>query len=148
MEAYSKQVVVLWQEKAWVDSQVLFEITHALGEDQATAHGLEEEMLGDNLHCQTTSEYCTEMRNFCNGLIRNYLPNTSDKGMAPVNNGLGFMVKHNIGVVQEKCLENEDDMVKWEDNKTMASKKRVLIVKWVAQAINTCWSNEELLYNY
>ena len=29
-----------------------------------------------------------------------------------------------------------------------ASEKRVLIVKWVAQAVDTCWSNQELLYTY
>ena len=150
VEAYDKRVVVLWQPKAWVDSRVLSEITQALGEDQAKSYGLEEEMLwlGDNLHCQTTSEYRTEMRNFCNGLVKNYPPNTSDKGMAPVDNGLGFMVKHEIGVEQEKWLENEDNMIKWENNKMTASEKRVLLVKWIAMACDTCLSKEEMLYKY
>ena len=30
----------------------------------------------------------------------------------------------------------------------MASEKRVLIVKWVAHAMNTRWSNQEWLYKY
>ena len=112
VEAYDKWVVVLWQENAWVDSQVLSKITQTLSKDHAERYGLEEEMLwlGDNLHCHSTLEYCTEMRNCCNGLVKNYLPNIPDKGMAPVNNGLGFMVKHNIGMKQEKWLENEDNI--------------------------------------
>ena len=53
VEAYNRWVMVLCQEKAWVYSRVLCQITQALGKDQAKSYGLEEEMLwlGDNLHC-------------------------------------------------------------------------------------------------
>lgn len=57
--AYDPRVVVLWQQKAWVDRRVLGEITDALIEDEIKHYGndegkLDEEgiWLGDNLDCQ------------------------------------------------------------------------------------------------
>jgi hypothetical protein len=121
--AYHPRIAVIWQDKAWVDRRVALETVELLYEDEKKAYGFEDELLwlGDNLEAQTTPAFKASTREKCNGTVWHYPAGCSDKGVAPVDNGLGAMVKHKIGVLQEIWLEDDNNMELWEGNKLSAS---------------------------
>jgi hypothetical protein len=141
--AYHPRIAVIWQDKAWVDRRVALETVELLYEDEKKAYGFEDELLwlGDNLEAQTTPAFKASTREKCNGTVWHYPAGCSDKGVAPVDNGLGAMVKHKIGVLQEIWLEDDDNMELWESNQLSASNRRVLISNWVGDALEDIYTN-------
>ena len=144
--AYDPRVKVFFQPKAWVDKAILTEITEFFIEfEKSTSYGIEKEALwlGDNLHCQTRPEFRAQMREGMNATVKHYPPKTSDKGCAPVDNGLGAMWKAKIGEIQEVWLENDDNALKWDNDTMTASEKRVVLTAWAGEAWEWCCSGEE-----
>merc|ERR1711865_1263624 len=114
----------------------------SLAEDEEKAYGLDNERIwfGDRLDAQSTPEFRTRMWEKAKTRVFLYPGATSDKGLAPVDNGLGAYVKYKISQLQEDWLENDSNMDKWEANLLTASERRVLIVKWAAIAVEAAYS--------
>lgn len=143
--AYDPRVKVFFQPKAWVDRAVLSEITKAFIEHEIqTSYGIDKEALwvGDNLECQTRPEFRSQMKEGMNATVKHYPPKTSDKGCAPVDNGLGGMWKAKIGEIQEAWLENDENALKWDNDTMTASEKRVALTAWAGEAWEWCCSGE------
>lgn len=143
--AYHPRIAVLWQDKAWVDRRVANETVDLLEEDELKAYGVEDELLwlGDNLDAQTTQLFKTKNRKQVNGTVMHYPAGCSDKGVAPVDNGLGFLIKKYVGDFQEDWLENDENMELWEGNKLTASQRRVLITHWVGGALKKIYTEKQ-----
>ena len=103
--------------------------------------------LGDNLDAQCTKEYRAKM-NEGNIHVMHYPPKTSDKGLAPVDNGAGRAIQKSIGDLQEEWLESDDNMEMWEGNKMTASQRRVLVSKWVGDATEALFRKRDTLKSY
>ena len=150
-DAYHPKIAVLFQPKAWVDGDILEQITDILAEDEKRSYPESNDellWLGDNLQCQTTGRYKKQMKEKLNGIVKNYPPNCSDKGVAPVDNGLGDLWKSRIGVNQDAWLDDDDNIAKWESNDMTASERRVLLTHWAGEALEWCYQQESLMARY
>ena len=107
--AYHPRTRIVFQPKAWVDRPTLAEITKGFLKDEEDAYGTKEPglWLGDNLDCQTRPEFRAQMAEG-NFLVKNYPPGTSDKGPAPVDNGMGKAWKDDLEEEEEE--ENEAEI--------------------------------------
>ena len=148
-EAYHPRVRVYWQPKAWVDRPTLAAITTGFLEDEKKAYGDKEPglWLGDNLDCQTRPEFRAQMAEG-NFLVKCYPPGTSDKGPAPVDNGMGAQWKAKIGELQERDLEDDVFAEKWDNNTMTASEKRVKLSHWAGEAWDWCLAQEKSVRRY
>lgn len=147
--AWDPRVVVLFQPKAWVDRNVAVQIAKALCEDEKkiSDDDCEKVWLGDNLDAQCTLQYRQAMMEG-NMTVLHYPPKTSDKGLAPVDNGAGRAVTQKIGELQEEWLENDENMEAWESNTLTASQRRVLVTKWVGDATCALFEQRDTLKKY
>lgn len=60
-------------------------------------------------------------------------PNKTDQ-VQPVDDGLGREIKWNMGKEEDEWLEDDDNLIKWEDNKLTASDRRILLAQWYCTA--------------
>ena len=98
-----------------MDSKIAVDIAKTLVKDEEKAYGLTDDRLWlrDNLFAQTTDQFrAAHMEGNIDTV--HYPPKTSDKGLAPVDNGPGARVKGKIGELQENHLESDDNMEAWE----------------------------------
>ena len=144
--AYHPRTRIVFQPKAWVDRPTLAEITKGFLKDEEDAYGIKEPglWLGDNLDCQTRPEFRAQMAEG-NFLVKNYPPGTSDKGPAPVDNGMGKAWKAKSGELQERDLEDEVFADSWDNNTMTASDKRIKISHWAGEAWDLCLGQENLV---
>lgn len=148
--AYHPLVRVYYQPKAWVDRRILSEITRDLLEFEKEAYPDDDDegvWLGDNLDCQTRPEYRAQFA-AAGYVVKNYPPGTSDKGPAPVDNGLGAEWKARIGVLQEMDLEDDDFALRWDNNSMSASEKRIKLTHWSGEAWKWCMEQSDHVRRY
>lgn len=83
-----------------------------------------------------------------NFLVENYPAGTSDKGPAPVDNGMGAQWKAKIGELQEHDLEDEEFADKWVTNTMTASEKHIKLTHWGGEVWDWCLEQEKSVHRY
>jgi hypothetical protein len=161
-DAYPEGLVVLWQDKAWVDRPRAREWAERAWKqmvDADVAAGVADEtdrylLFQDNLDAQcpdrnpdyfnyllddlrtdshmlppgkTDQVHC---RHPCRYSPRHRPPRLHPRQVQPVDRGMGRQIKIYMGEEEDKWLEDDGNLEKWEDNKLTASDRRILIATW------------------
>ena len=142
--AYPEGLVVLFQEKAWVDRPTavawakqswkkLIEADKAAGVADETSRYL---MFQDNLDAQRPDrnpEYTDYLKDDCQTDSHMLPPGKTDE-LQPVDDGMGRNTKVNMAQEEDAWLDDDDNMEKWESNKLSAGDRRVLMATWFFKA--------------
>lgn len=137
LDAYPKELTVLWQPKAWADRPVVIEWARQCYKQMIEADiaaGIADKssrylLLQDNLDSQCQPEYLRVLREECQTDDHKVVPNLTDQTQ-PVDDGLGRQVQIYMGREEDKWLEDDNNMSKWENNELTASDRRILLAHW------------------
>ena len=154
---------VLFQDNAWVDTDVAVKIADLYKEDLAFAPDDAPNgrlFFFDNLDAHESEQFQTAMKPL-RGRLMTFPPNMTDvlqpgtswqvrrmpttcecsllqllKALkqSSVDAGVGRYLKHRIATYLDDELENAQFMEKWTDGKFTTRERRVLITKWAGQA--------------
>lgn len=142
LNAYPDGLVVLWQDKAWIDRPLAVEWAEDVIEpfmaaerkagvaDAATRYLL----FQDNLDAQKQPEYLKKL-SAC-GVDDHKLPPNETDQVQPIDRGLGRQVKIYLGQYMDEWLEDDDNLTKWEDNGLTAKDRRILLATWYYKAVH------------
>ena len=97
----------------------------------------------DNLSCQTSEEFIVSCRRKANTVVYP-LPPSSTNTVQPVDAGEGRQMKKLIGEQLDKYLEDDANTKTWCGESFSASKRRIMITKWVGAA----WEEMRKYKNY
>ena len=142
INAYPPGLVVLWQDKAWVDRPTAVRWAmqvwkpFILSEIAAGVAGAEDRYLlfQDNLDSQLQPTYLDYLRNDCATDNHQVPPNKTDQ-VQPVDRGLGRHIKIYVGQAMDAWLEDDVNLEKWENNELTASARRILLANWYYDAV-------------
>ena len=143
-DAYPEGLVVLWQDKAWVDRPIAREWAELSWKkmiDADIAAGVADEStrylkFQDNLDAQCPHRnpaYTDYLRDECQTDVHMLPPGKTDQ-VQPVDRGMGRQIKCYMGQEEDAWLEDDNNLEKWEDNKLTASDRRILIATWFFEA--------------
>jgi hypothetical protein len=143
-DAYPDGLVVLWQDKAWVDRPTACkwaEEGYKKMIDADVAAGVADDstrylLFQDNLdaQCKDRNPAYTEYLDCeCKTDDHKVPPGKTDQ-VQPVDRGKGRQIKIYMGQEEDKWLEDDDNLTKWEDNRLTASDRRILIGTWFFRA--------------
>ena len=149
LDAYPKELVVLWQPKAWVDRPTaiawvekgfkpMIDADKAAGVADDTSRYL---LIQDNLDAQDAQRnppYIAALAK-CSTDDHKVPANKTDQ-VQPVDRGKGRQIKIYMGQEEDKWLEDDDNLQKYENNELTASDRRILIAQWFCKAYHR--SNE------
>ncbi|KAL1508703.1 hypothetical protein AB1Y20_004798 [Prymnesium parvum] len=149
--AYPPGLVVLWQDKAWVDRPLAIEWVEDViapfiaAERRAGVANLATRYLlfQDNLDSQKQPEYISSLKDL--GVDDHKLPPNETDQVQPIDRGLGRQVKIYIGQQMDEWLDDDDNLTKWEDNSLSASDRRILLGTWYYRAVNKALQGEAKL---
>ena len=138
--SYPKGLVVLWQDKAWVDRPLamewaedvikpFIEAERAAGVAKDTSRYL---LFQDNLDAQKQPEYIKYLHDWA--VDDHKLPPNETDQVQPIDRGLGRHIKINVGMQMDEWLDDEDNLEKWESNSLTASDRRILLAHWYYKA--------------
>ena len=141
LDAYPEGLVVLWQDKAWVDRPVAVEWAEDViepfmeAEREAGVASADTRYLlfQDNLDSQKQPEYLNKLKN-C-GVDDHKLPPNETDQVQPIDRGFGRQVKIYLGEFMDEWLDDDDNLTKWEDNGLTASDRRILLANWYVRAV-------------
>ncbi len=149
--AYHKDVDVYWQRNAWADTATsTMWAENTLATFIAAAKQEEAEMgqewrdddtfvlLCDNLNSQLTTSFKTAVKK-ADTFVFNLAPNCTDL-IQPVDAGYGRAIKARIAHEQEEYLRHPEHEKEWLNGHYSASARRILITKWVGEAVR--WVND------
>ena len=139
-DAYPEGLVVLFQEKAWVDRPVAEEWVEDViepfirGERKAgvATNATRYLLFQDNLDAQKQPGYIDKLK--ASGVDDHKLPPNETDNLQPIDRGLGRHVKIYMGQLLDEWLDDDDNMTKWEDNLLSASDRRILLANWFDKA--------------
>ena len=143
LDAYPPELVILWQQKAWADRPTsidwvnkcfakMIEADKAAGVADETSRYL---MIADNLDSQDATRnppYITALDK-CQTDDHKVPAGKTDQ-VQPVDDGLGQHLKIYVGQEEDKWLEDDENMIKWENNELTASDRRILLGTWYCTA--------------
>eukprot|EP00966_Prymnesium_polylepis_P086553 2003176-Prymnesium_polylepis.1 len=143
-DAYPDGLVVLWQDKAWVDrptARTWAEHGWKQMVDADIAAGVAYEstrylLFQDNLDAQCPHRnpaYTDYLHDECQTDSHMLPPGKTDQ-VQPVDRGLGRHIKIYMGQEEDSWLEDDSNLEKWEDNKLTAGDRRILIAHWFFKA--------------
>jgi hypothetical protein len=146
--AYPEGLVVLWQDKAWVDRpkamewaeevvKPFIESERKAGVADATTRYL---LFQDNLDAQKQPDYIDFLKKW--GVDDHKLPPNETDQVQPIDRGLGRQVKIYIGQQMDKWLDDDENLAKWEDNALTASDRRILLAHWYFNAVKAALEGE------
>jgi len=152
LDAYPAGLVVLWQDKAWVDRPVavqwaeqcwkkLVEADVKAGVADASTRYL---LFHDNLDAHRPDRnpnYTNLLSDECNTDSHMLPPGKTDE-VQPVDDGLGRHIKCYMGQEEDAWLDDDENLEKWETNALTASDRRVLIATWYYKV---CLANSLIL---
>ena len=150
--AYPKGLVVLWQDKAWVDRPVAVEWVEKVMEPFVQAErdagvaikGTTRYLLfQDNLDSQKQPEYIQKLKDL--GIDDHKVPPNETDQVQPVDRGLGQHVKLYLGRELDKWLEDDTNLALWEDGTLTASDRRILLATWYDAAVRQALEGEAKL---
>ena len=144
LDAYPEGLVVLWQDKAWVDRPVALEWARASWKKMVEADvaaGVADAstrylLYQDNLDAQRPDrnpEYTAVLKDECHTDSHMLPPGKTDE-VQPVDDGMGRQVKIYMGQLEDEWLEDDENLEKWEGGVLSASDRRVLIATWFFKA--------------
>ena len=139
--AYPAGLVVLWQDKAWVDRPVaekwaeevvtpFVEAQRKAGVATADTRYL---LFKDNLDAQKQPGYLNKLKEW--GVDDHKLPPNETDQVQPIDRALGRQVKIYLGQNMDEWLDDDDNLAKWEDNSLTASDRRILLANWYFKAV-------------
>ena len=146
--AYPDGLVVLWQDKAWVDRPIAVEWVEQVIEpfikaerragvaDDATRYLL----LQDNLDSQKQPEYINLLKKWA--VDDHKLPPNETDQVQPIDRGLGRHIKIYIGQQMDEWMDVDENLDKWESNSLTASDRRILLANWYFKATNKALEGE------
>jgi len=151
LDAYPDELVVLWQEKAWVDGDVALEWLKKVyqpfikAELEAAVATSEDRylLIEDNLGAQCEDDYINFLRDKCATDDHKVPANKTDQ-VQPVDRGLGRQIKLYLGEELEDWLEDETNMKKWEEGTLTASEKRIMMAHWYVTAVKKALASSAL----
>ena len=146
--AYPEGLVVLWQDKAWVDRPLalewaedvvkpFIEAERKAGVASATTRYL---LFQDNLDSQKQPDYIQYLKDWA--VDDHKLPPNETDQVQPIDRGLGRQVKIYIGQQMDEWLDDDDNLSKWEDNTLTASDRRILLATWYFKACHKALEGE------
>ena len=91
-------------------------------------------LFADNLQAQTTDAFKRILHQECNTLLWLLPPGTTDE-LQPVDAGYGRLLKVEAGKELDKWLSQEDNLSKWETNTISPGTRRILLTRFVAEAV-------------
>jgi hypothetical protein len=138
--AYSPDVFVMFQPKAWMDNPAMMVYARGVLEPVLTQRGLvpgvkdqEGLLFLDNL----AAHRCPEFKDYVKkrGVLCWYhSPGDTDIEQVVDAGNLGALIKRHYDVEQEAWLNDDKNLAQWEDNTLTASARRILVTHWVAAA--------------
>eukprot|EP00795_Rhopilema_esculentum_P014864 gene14864-5988_t len=103
-----------------------------IGREAAIDKSQENVLFLDNLSCQTSEEFIFSCRRKANTVVYPLPPSFTDKVQPqPVDDGEGRQMKKLIVEQLDKYLEDDANIKTWCGESLSASKKRIIIIKWV-----------------
>ena len=133
---YDPDVSVIWQRKAWADSDTCVEWAdkHYAGfaPDDYKGENPLKLLLVDNLNGQTAQPFIDSITR-TNTLLRQGVSGATDLWQ-PVDAGVGKVYKHLIGIYYNEWLESEEAEPYLEEGTIPVELRRVLMTKWVGRA--------------
>ena len=145
--AYAKDIIVLWQPKAWVDRVVAIQHVKALA-PWFKKHVKGDSIIGcDNLDAQIQLKFYQEVQQHWRANCT-HPPGGSTDGLQAVDDGYGKDVKWEMGEQQEAWLDIADNVEKWEDGKLRASDRRILLTHWYSRALAKTHAKVNSMWRY
>jgi hypothetical protein len=137
--AYDPRVDVFFQENAWMDNATSIawlkkSLLRSLKGEEGVVPREQSILFADNLHAQTTDEFKRVLHEECNTLLWLLPPGTTDT-LQPVDAGYGRLLKVEAGKELDKWLGKNDNLSQWETNALSAGKRRILLTRFIGEAI-------------
>ena len=82
----------------------------------------------DNLDAQKQPDYVSFLNDL--GVDDHKLPPNETDQVQPIDRGLGRHVKIYLGQLMDEWLDDDENLAKWEENKLIASDRRILLANW------------------
>lgn len=132
---YHPGVFVQFQRRAWYDQQLCMrwaaEVAPFLMSDSADCL-----VFCDNLSGQTTKEFAACLKTKCNAAVHCYVAGQTDE-ISGIDAGFGALVKTEFQEVLDEWISDPERPQNWEEwssARIPASRKRVLMTHWYADA--------------
>ena len=146
--AYPQGLVVLWQDKAWVDRPLAVEwvedgikpFIEAERRAGVAMRWTRYLLFQDNLDSQKQPEYIDLLKEWC--VDDHKLPPNETDQVQPIDRGFGRQIKIYLGQYMDEWLDYDDNLERWEDNSFTASDRRVLLGTWYYKACNKALQGE------
>lgn len=136
---YHKDVVVMWQPKAWFDSATCnkWVVGYAIDEIKKVdlQPGQRHLILCDNLGGQTKKtnpSFAKLLDQHCNAEVWNLLAQCTDE-IQVVDAGFGALIKRHTEEVQMEWLQIEENWAEWTGSDMSASRRRILSTLWYGE---------------
>ena len=115
---------------AWLKKSLL----RSLKGDESVAPREQSILFADNFHAQTTDEVKRVLHEECDTLLWLLPPDTTDE-LQPVDAGYGRLLKVEAGKKLDEWLGKDDNLSQWETNALSAGKRRILLTRFIGEAI-------------
>ena len=144
-DAYPDDLVVLWQDKAWVGrpeavkwvEQVIKPFIEAERKAGAAVDSTRYLLFQDNLDSQKQPAYIDALAEL--GVDDHKVPPDHTDEAQPIDRGLGRQVKIYIGQQFDEWLQDDDNLERWESTTRgtalSASDRRILLAHWFNKAV-------------
>ena len=147
-DAYPEGLVVLWQQKAWVDRPLALEwaqdVIQPFIESERKAGVATPNtryiLFQDNLDAQKQPDYVNFLKEW--GVDDHKLPPNETDQVQPIDRGLGRQVKIYLGQQLDEWLDDDDNLDKWTSNQLTASDRRILLACWYDKAVKKALEGE------
>ena len=134
LKSYDPRVHVFWQKNGWMDKEVALQWVEKTF-SPAVDKSHENVLFLDNLSCQCSDKFILNCRRKANTVVYPLPPSSTDK-VQPIDAGDGRQMKKLIGEQLDEYLEDDENLEAWCGESYSASKRRIMITKWVG----TTWS--------
>jgi hypothetical protein len=136
LDSYPSELVVLWQQKAWVDRpkavewekksyHEMIEADRKAGVCEASSRYL---LIQDNLDAQDATRNPSYIAALDEDQTDDHkVPKNKTDQVQPIDRGLGRAIKIYMGKEEDDWLEDDDNLSKYENNELTASARRILI---------------------
>jgi hypothetical protein len=146
--AYPEGLVVLWQDKSWVDrplavervADVIKPFLEAERRAGVVMRWTRYLLFQDNLDSQKQPEYIDLLKEWC--VDEHKLPPNETEQVQPIDRRFGRQIKIYLGQFMDEWLDDDDNLERWEDNSLTASDRRVLLGTWYYKACNKALQGE------
>ena len=123
--AYPEGLVVLWQDKSWVDrplavervADVIKPFLEAERRAGVVMRWTRYLLFQDNLDSQKQPEYIDLLKEWC--VDEHKLPPNETEQVQPIDRRFGRQIKIYLGQFMDEWLDDDDNLERWEDNQVI-----------------------------